>query len=214
MTAPFALYRYFDVGGRLLYVGITGMLAVREGAHRSRSRWMDLAANSTIERFATEAEARAAERTAIKSECPLFNVKHNETLAAWERLRVYLAEIGRLDLLPVQNVPSPRSDSDRPSARKPAQVRKPAGPRPLKRCNVFVMMIGGPCGYDLEVMDPEFGWCRVHGERRLIIPSGCTCYKTSEGDAQPVIYQTQCDLHGVPRAVKQLCPKRVERTAS
>jgi hypothetical protein len=96
---PFALYRYFDEGTRLLYIGKSGDLATREAKHIGRSRWMELAASSTIKRYATEIEVRRAEAAAIKAEQPLFNVRYNETTAAWERLRAYLDEIGRPDLL-------------------------------------------------------------------------------------------------------------------
>lgn len=99
MADGYALYRYFDDADRLLYIGISGDLAVRDTTHISRSRWMQLAARSAVERRATLAEVREAERNAVESEHPLFNVQYNDTPEAKERLRTYLDEIGRLDLL-------------------------------------------------------------------------------------------------------------------
>lgn len=100
MTQPFALYRYFDENGRLLYIGISGELGARVSGHVAKSRWMQLAAGSTIERHGTLAEVKAVEVAAIKAEHPLFNLQHNDTPEARERLRLYLDEIGRPDLLP------------------------------------------------------------------------------------------------------------------
>jgi hypothetical protein len=96
---PYALYRYFDTRSRLLYVGISGDLANRDRSHISRSRWMQLVASSTVERLKTLEDVQAAERKAIETERPLFNRLHNDTPEARERLRAYLDEIGRLDLL-------------------------------------------------------------------------------------------------------------------
>lgn len=96
---PFALYRYFDEGERLLYIGISGDLPVRENAHIGRSRWMELATSSKIQRYATVDEVVATEAAAIKAEQPLFNVQHNDTPEAWARLWDYLDDIGRPDLL-------------------------------------------------------------------------------------------------------------------
>lgn len=96
---PYALYRYFDEGARLLYIGISGHLPTRQSAHFSQSRWMELAASSTFERFGTAREVLAAEKSAIMSEHPLFNVQHNDTPEARQRLADYLDKIGRPDLL-------------------------------------------------------------------------------------------------------------------
>lgn len=95
----YRLYRYFDSENRLLYIGITGDLAVRDKSHISKSKWMQLTARSTVERFGTDELVRTAERTAIETEHPLFNKQYNNTPEAKARLRAYLEEIGRLDLL-------------------------------------------------------------------------------------------------------------------
>ena len=97
MSVLYALYRYFDATGRLLYIGISGDLAMRDTSHISRSRWMQLTASSTVERFGTLEAVKAAEQEAVESERPLFNVQYNDTPEAKERLRAYLEEIGRDD---------------------------------------------------------------------------------------------------------------------
>ena len=92
-------YRHFDAGHALLYVGISARLALREAAHKRKSRWMELAAHSTTEPFPSRAAVLKAERAAIEAEHPLFNVAHNDTPEARERLRAYLEGIGRMDLM-------------------------------------------------------------------------------------------------------------------
>lgn len=70
-----SLYRHFDKDGALLYVGISLSAIRRMGQHRMESRWFDRVATIKVEHFATREEARTAERAAIKSENPKFNVK-------------------------------------------------------------------------------------------------------------------------------------------
>jgi predicted GIY-YIG superfamily endonuclease len=94
-----ALYRYFDDCDRLLYIGITGDLAVRETGHIRASAWMVLTVRSTVARYGSWDEAADAERAAILAERPLFNRKHNDTPQAAERLETYLAERGLSGLL-------------------------------------------------------------------------------------------------------------------
>lgn len=101
MSGQHTLYRYFDVGDRLLYAGKSGALARRESAHIARSQWMQFAVRSAFERYGTQEEVGKAEREAITTEGPIFNRQYNDTPAAHERLRAYLKEVGRLDLLPV-----------------------------------------------------------------------------------------------------------------
>jgi hypothetical protein len=96
---PYRLYRYFDAKAILLYVGISGDLAVRDRSHISRSKWMQLTAHSIVERRKTLERVKMAERIAIETEHPVFNVAHNSTPEAKQRMRAYLEEIGRLDLL-------------------------------------------------------------------------------------------------------------------
>lgn len=109
---PNALYRYFDAKDILLYVGISGTLAIRDKSHIAASRWMQLTARSTVEHRETAEDAARAEREAIKSEHPLFNQRDNNTPEAKERLRAYLEGIGRMDLLapPERRSKSPQEE--------------------------------------------------------------------------------------------------------
>lgn len=93
------LYRHFDTGFRLLYVGISGDLPTRETTHLSSSRWRELIAHTTNEQFVGRCTVVKAERIAIDAEEPLFNRQYNDTPEARERLRIYLEGIGRMDLM-------------------------------------------------------------------------------------------------------------------
>lgn len=68
---PTALYKYFDDAGRLLYIGITGDLANREQGHIGSSRWMELTASSTVQRYPSREDALKVEREAIEAEHPV-----------------------------------------------------------------------------------------------------------------------------------------------
>lgn len=68
------LYRMYDAGGVLLYVGITATVPARLQAHRDQFWWRDVH-TIRLEHFDTREELEAAEVVAIRSENPLFNVK-------------------------------------------------------------------------------------------------------------------------------------------
>lgn len=68
-----ALYRHFDAGGTLLYIGITVDLEQRVRGHEQTSDWLALSARCEVEWFDTRREAEGAEREAIRTEQPLFN---------------------------------------------------------------------------------------------------------------------------------------------
>lgn len=67
------LYRFYDVQGELLYVGITGNIQNRMGQHRATQAWWDLVGTMTVQRFDSRKESEIAERTAIRDESPIFN---------------------------------------------------------------------------------------------------------------------------------------------
>src|SRR5262245_53731705 len=71
--AEVALYRHFDINGRLLYVGISLTVLARTRAHRASS-WAKNIAFIAIEQYASREAAEAAERTAIETERPLYNI--------------------------------------------------------------------------------------------------------------------------------------------
>lgn len=68
-----AVYRMFDASGRLLYVGMTGDAGTRFGDHAAK-RWFPLVETIKLEWHPDKAAARAAERQAIRSERPRYNI--------------------------------------------------------------------------------------------------------------------------------------------
>ena len=89
------LYRHFDSNGILLYVGISLNSAYRQEQHRKNSAWFYSIARIEVERFASRDEASAAERAAIKSEFPLFNLRlaHEKRIRAAKALRADRAKV-------------------------------------------------------------------------------------------------------------------------
>lgn len=72
------LYRAYDADGALLYVGISFSSMTRAEQHRKAGKWFHLLASFRVEKFKTRDEALDAERTAIITEHPKFNVMHNK----------------------------------------------------------------------------------------------------------------------------------------
>jgi hypothetical protein len=72
------VYRYYDVAGRLLYVGATGSGYYRAHGHaRSGAAWWALVTRGEFEHFATMAEAYSAELCQIVQLRPLYNRADN-----------------------------------------------------------------------------------------------------------------------------------------
>lgn len=76
------LYRFWNCADELLYVGITARPWERWKQHRSEKAWWEEVAKVTIENFATRAEVKAAETTAIKTENPLYNIAERRQVPA------------------------------------------------------------------------------------------------------------------------------------
>ena len=68
-----ALYRFFDEGGALLYVGITANTKERWLAHRYDKPWWPDVAEKTVEWFDNRTLALEAEKHAIVAELPAYN---------------------------------------------------------------------------------------------------------------------------------------------
>lgn len=68
------LYRHFDSSGVLLYVGQSISATKRFKSHKKTASWFLDIARVEIENFEDRQAALDAEREAIKSERPLFNV--------------------------------------------------------------------------------------------------------------------------------------------
>lgn len=72
-----ALYRFFDAGGELLYLGITLNPAARWKQHSHDKTWSTEVANIVIEPHPDRAAVLEAERLAIVTEKPRYNVVYN-----------------------------------------------------------------------------------------------------------------------------------------
>lgn len=74
------LYRFYDDGGRLLYIGQTGRMAVARWLEHIKHQWW-AGEIARMERqpltYSSKAAVTRAEEIAIKSEFPLHNDKHN-----------------------------------------------------------------------------------------------------------------------------------------
>lgn len=71
------LYRHYDAAGVLLYVGTSLSTVKRTAQHMAGAGWSHTIAKIDIERFPFRWLALEAEKTAIMTEAPLFNVTHN-----------------------------------------------------------------------------------------------------------------------------------------
>lgn len=78
---PTDLYRYYDHHGRLIYVGISKSAVMRAMQHERTAHWWDAWVSMTRQRFPDRHAALAAERDAIRTERPLFNIMH----ASWQK---------------------------------------------------------------------------------------------------------------------------------
>ena len=81
---PTCLYRYFHSDGNLLYIGITQNQGMRSQQHFATSAWFGETASATFTHFATREEALSAERDAIKSELPKYNLVHHPRRETWK----------------------------------------------------------------------------------------------------------------------------------
>lgn len=74
MNSSCAVYRHFDQGGNLLYVGMSGSVFRRLQSHIHQSHWAGQVARIEIQHCASRAEAAEVERQAIRTERPAHNV--------------------------------------------------------------------------------------------------------------------------------------------
>lgn len=77
MTTPHALYRFYDLEDRLLYVGITLDLGARWKYHSKNKTWWTDVVRCTVEHFLTREAVLIAEKAAIIAEKPRWNIVHN-----------------------------------------------------------------------------------------------------------------------------------------
>lgn len=74
MTSHTTLYRLFDADGELLYVGIAGNPGRRFAQHGGEKPWWREVSETTLTHYDTRAEALMAEREAIQTEHPRYNI--------------------------------------------------------------------------------------------------------------------------------------------
>jgi len=74
------LYRHFDENNKLMYVGISLNTFTRLGQHRDHSKWFKQIKYVKIEHYPTRQDAMTAEKTAIKTENPMFNIALRKTM--------------------------------------------------------------------------------------------------------------------------------------
>lgn len=79
---PTSVYQYYDVGGRVLYVGITARGIRRAHEHAETKEWWPYCTGCAIEHFATRELALSREEELIKLYSPPFNTVHNSNKAA------------------------------------------------------------------------------------------------------------------------------------
>ncbi|MDB4461363.1 GIY-YIG nuclease family protein [bacterium] len=84
-----SLYRHYDKEDNLLYVGISLSSLVRWQQHNNNSHWAKDSVTMTTEWFDTRELALDAERTAIRSEKPLHNIKHAKADSKENNKRIY-----------------------------------------------------------------------------------------------------------------------------
>jgi hypothetical protein len=80
---PCTLYRFFDIEGRLLYVGISVSPLMRFMQHRGAKEWWFDAERIHLDHFDNAREAKTAESHAIKTERPLYNTAEQVVSGPW-----------------------------------------------------------------------------------------------------------------------------------
>ena len=71
------LYRQFSKEGDLLYVGVSCRIPQRIKEHSKHSPWWDDVAKIDVEHFESRDAVLDAEKRAIQTESPKFNIHHN-----------------------------------------------------------------------------------------------------------------------------------------
>ena len=76
-----ALYRMFDAGRALLYIGVSNNFGYRWKQHASAQSWWPEVQRQTVEWYPNRKDAEAAEVAAIKAEGPRHNITHSAVLS-------------------------------------------------------------------------------------------------------------------------------------
>jgi hypothetical protein len=153
---PAAVYRLYDAGGALLYVGMSLSVGSRLSIHRSKARWWRDVDREEITWYRTAADARSAEARATAEEHPVHNVQQGrvipglggpdavlteEEVNAWQ-LRDYLDQGFEAEFLILAYGYS-QAEVEQALAERPAPQQDPGcscqrlfgQPRPPERCS-------------------------------------------------------------------------------
>lgn len=77
MNPTVSLYRFYDSTGQLLYIGITNRIPRRLDEHGEEKPWYLEVADVKVEHHPDRHAALSAEKAAIKTERPKYNIVHN-----------------------------------------------------------------------------------------------------------------------------------------
>lgn len=95
---PFTLYRFYNAGDELLYVGLSVNPGNRFERHRQDKTWWSEVTRIEMEQLPNHESLKAAEREAIKEEKPLYNVLMNARPDD-EKPLIWLCEICRAEII-------------------------------------------------------------------------------------------------------------------
>lgn len=77
-----SLYRFYDHTGELLYVGVTINPGARLAKHKDTKTWWNEVARVDLETYPDRSALLVAEREAIKTEAPHYNIRMNGNATA------------------------------------------------------------------------------------------------------------------------------------
>jgi hypothetical protein len=93
VSTPTSVYRYFDLEGRIIYVGVTSRGPQRQAQHAVTADWWPYVSTQDVEHLPTREAALKREKWLIEHHRPPFNRQHNP---AHEKLRAaYLRRLQR-----------------------------------------------------------------------------------------------------------------------
>jgi hypothetical protein len=92
---PHALYRFFGLSGDLLYVGRTVDPGARWRKHVDGKPWWTEVGTVQVEHFLDLNEVSAAERTAIQTEYPRYNIQYARSRPTGDPVVVTAEEVAR-----------------------------------------------------------------------------------------------------------------------
>lgn len=102
----FYVYRYYDVDGELIYIGVTGDPYQRWLQHKRLRPWGHEIALVSLERYAYEDLALEHERIAIRSEGPKYNIRSTGRGDAQQSAAGRASGIARSNARSIASLPS------------------------------------------------------------------------------------------------------------